>query len=92
MAATISSSGTWTTLTGLVGMDARINTPSINKIDLEDLKGIHGVVHEELRQFIQLAADAYSLNFWQGAGIVEVLLKALMNSEGPQQQRSYNPI
>lgn len=91
MAATISSSGTWTALPGLVGQDAKLNVPSINKIDLEGLKGIHGVVHDELRQFIQLAADAYSLKFWQGAAIVEVLLKALMNSEGPTQQNTYTP-
>jgi chemotaxis protein CheY-P-specific phosphatase CheC len=89
--ATISSSGTWTALTGLTGQDTGINTPSINKLDLEDLKGIHGVVHEELRQFIQLVADAYTLKFWQGACVAEILLKALMNSEGPTQQNSYTP-
>lgn len=89
--ATISSSGTWTALTGLTGQSTGLNTPSVRNIDLDALKDIHGVVHEELRQFVQLAADAYSLTFWQGAGIVEVLLKALMNSEGPQQQRTYTP-
>lgn len=89
--ATISDSGTWTSLPGLVAMDARQNVPSINAIDLEGLKGIHGVVHDELRQFVQLMADAYGLKFWQGAGLCEVLLKALMNSEGPQQQTSYTP-
>lgn len=91
MAGTLSSTGTWTALAGLVGMDARANVPSINNIDLEALKSIHGVVHEELRQFVQLAADAYALTFWQAAAIVEILLKALMNSEGPQQQRTYTP-
>jgi hypothetical protein len=89
--ATISSSGTWTALTGLTGQDTGINTPSINTIDLENLKGIHGVVHEELRQFIQLTADAYALKYWQGACVVEILLKAIMNSEGPTQQNSYTP-
>lgn len=91
MAGTITSSGTWTALAGLVGQDARINTPSIKNIDLESLKGIHGVVHNELRQMVQLFADAYGLNHWQGAGLMEVLLKAYMNSEGPTQQRSYTP-
>lgn len=89
--ATIASSGTWTTLVGLTAQDARLNVPSLQNIDLEDLKSIHGVVHEELRQFIELAAAAYGLKFWQAAGIVDVLLKALMNSEGPQQQRTYTP-
>lgn len=91
MAATLSSSGTWTTLAGLTGQNTGINTPSVNNIDLEDLKGVHGVVHDELRQFVQLTADAYSLRFWQAAGVVEVLLRALMNSEGPQQQTTYTP-
>ena len=91
MAATLTSSGTWTTLAGLVGMDTRANVPSVNKLDLEDLKGDHGVVHAELRQFIQLAADAYSLTYWQAACVVEILLKAMMNSEGPTQQNSYTP-
>ena len=89
--ANISSAGTWTALTGLTGQSTGINTPSINNVDLEALKDIHGVVHEELRQFVQLASDAYSLKFWQGAGIVEILLKALLNSEGPTQQNSYTP-
>lgn len=91
MAAVISSLGNWTPLVGLTGQDARINTPSFSNIDLEDLKTIHGVTHPELVNFVQLVADAYNLRFWQAAGVVEVLLKALLNSEGPQQQRSFTP-
>lgn len=83
--------GTWSPIPGMTAENAGLNVPSIRNIDLEGLKGIHGVVHEELRQFIQLVADGYGLKFWQGAGLVEVLLKALMNSEGPTQQNRYTP-
>lgn len=91
MAATISASGTFTALAGLTGMDAKINQPNITHIDLEALKTAHGVVLPELHQFIQLVADAYGLLFWQAAGLVDVLLKATMNSEGPTQQNRYTP-
>ncbi len=91
MAGTLTSAGTWTALPGLTGMDTRANVPSIDNLDLEDLKGDHGVVHAELRQFIQLTADAYALTYWQAACVVEILLKAMMNSEGPTQQNTYTP-
>ena len=91
MAATISSSGTWTALPGLVAMDARANVPSFNKLDLEDLKSRDGVVQDELRQFVQLAADAYGVNFWVAAGVVEILLKALMNSDAAAGLSTYTP-
>jgi len=92
MAATITATGTWTAITGLRGQDARINQPSISDIDLEDLKNdARGVILPELQSFIQAAADGYSLRHWQAAGLIEVLLKAYMNSEGPTQQNRYTP-
>lgn len=89
--ATISSIGTFTTIPGLVGRSNGNRSASLDKIDMEGLKGVHGVVHDELRQFVQLVADAYALTFWEAAGLVGVLYKALMNSEGPTQQTSYTP-
>ena len=91
MAGTISSTGTWTALSGLTATDSRINTPSVNNIDLEALKSIHGVIHPELQQMVQLFADAYSLKFWQAFAVMFTLMKAMANSEGPTQQNTYTP-
>lgn len=91
MSATLTSTGTWTSLAGATAMDAKQNVPSVNKLDLEALKSNRGVVLPELDQFVAAAAAGWGLTYWQAAGVVEVFLKALMNSEGPTQQTTYTP-
>lgn len=93
MAATITAIGTWTSIAGATGQDAKLNVPSINKMDFEALKGssLFGVVLPELRDFITAAQVGWGLNFWQAAGLMEVFMRALMNSQGPTQQTSYTP-
>lgn len=47
-------------------------------INFQDLKTIDGVIFPELKDFIQLVANNYSLYFWQAAVLVELTLKAIL--------------
>jgi len=91
MSATITATGTWTSLAGAMGQDTKLNVPSIDHIDLEAQKTIYGVILPELQGFIEAAAIGWGLTFWQAAGLLEVYFKALMNAEGPTVQSSYTP-
>ena len=60
---------------------ARGNEPDIQDYNLDALKTMDGVTLDELRQFIQLIATAYGLNYWQGASLVQTLLRAHMQTD-----------
>src|SRR5947207_3299389 len=82
MAATISSTGTFSTITGLdvTKSNATGNHPNAIGLNFESLKNAEGVQFDELRQFIQLVATAYGLSFWPAAGLVSFFLRALFAS------------
>lgn len=90
--ATITDSGTWTTLnfptTDIGPTDPNVPTlPELNVAgDLRD------VDLSELTQFIQLAATAYSISFWSAATLIETALKILKHRDVPaEQSRSFTP-
>lgn len=80
MPAAITSTGAWTTITGLdtVKSNAFGNKPSAIGLNFEGLKTQEGVQLDEIRQFIQLAATNYGLNFWAAAVLIHHLLKAFI--------------
>jgi hypothetical protein len=94
MPATISSSGTFTNLSTVLDAarsNAIGNEPRLEGakdlfagglgINLEVLKTMEGVQLDELRQFIQLVANAYGLLFWPAAHLVYILLKAYIQTK-----------
>lgn len=88
MPAAITSAGTWTLITGLTttGMSSKFaNNPRAEGLNFEGLKTADGVILDEIRQFIQLAADAYGISHWAAADLISVLMRAYRSSATPRQ-------
>ncbi len=93
MPATLTSTGTFTDLSGVISTARRStapgggysskdrgNEPDIENWNLDSLKTLDGVRLSELDQFVTLVAQAYNLHFWQAATLVQVFMRALMQS------------
>lgn len=84
MSATISSSGTWTTITSMdttaAGKD-RQNVPSIENLNFESLKVAtgEGLIMPEVNQFIQLMADGYNIGYWHAAQLLDIYMRMQLN-------------
>ena len=91
MAATITSTGTFTDLSTVldatrskvIGNEPRLEgekgtAPGGLGVNFEVLKTAEGVDLPELGQFITLVAQAYSLLYWQAAALVAILLRGHM--------------
>ena len=81
MSATLSSTGTWSTITGLdtaAAAKTQQNVPAIGGLNFESLKVAtgEGTIWSELDQFIQLVADGYAIGFWPAAQLVDIRLRA----------------
>ena len=91
MAATISATGNWSTITGLsLGLSGQAGSTGMNRpmalgLNFESLKTADGVIFDELRQFIQLAATYYGLSYWAAADLVEILMRAHRENATPMQ-------
>jgi hypothetical protein len=94
MPAIISQSGTWTTLstptTGQARTDA--NDPKLLNFASSDAaaRGYAGPynastnIPDEIVQFVQLVANAYSISFWPAAVLVRTWLSGLVNGGAPR--------
>lgn len=84
MAATISSSGTWTVLnldvTSAPQVKTGMNVPGISNAQLEQLKNTG---YPELLAFIQLMADGLGIGFQHAKSLCLALLTAETNRESP---------
>jgi len=91
MAATITATGTWSTITGLSsGLSGQAGLPGLNRpialgLNFESLKTQDGVILPELRQFIAAMAAGYGISHWTAADLCELLLRAYRQSATPLQ-------
>jgi hypothetical protein len=60
------------------------NEADVQSINLDALKQKDGNGFDELRQFIQLVATAYKLNYWSAANLVYIFMKAHMPTKRDQ--------
>lgn len=82
MAATLTSSGTWTALASSTTEAGRTkpNLPNLPAISASDL----GTIPDEVRQIVQLVSDGYTLGHWPAAVLLRTWLTAYINKETPK--------
>lgn len=80
MAATFTSTGTWTTLTTALTPTGAQNVPSI----ANESYGDFGTPIPEVSDIIQLVANGYGCQFWVAASFLRQQLTSLMNGEVPR--------
>lgn len=85
--ATISSSGTWTTVS-FATSDVGASTGNVdpNQLKLSDIDfagSLRDTDLSELSQFIQLVASAYSIQFWPALVLIENALQIMRNRGVP---------
>jgi len=85
MAATITASGTWTTLNvDLTGMVATgPNVPHADKMQFEQLKSQD---FPEIVQFLQLMATNYGIGYQPAKALFDAIWHGIMNREAPTAQ------
>lgn len=57
------------------------NESDLQNINLDRLKTKDGNGYDELRQFIQLVATAYGLNYWAAANMIFMFIRAHMQTK-----------
>ncbi|MHA2313213.1 MAG: hypothetical protein ACXADF_17135 [Candidatus Thorarchaeota archaeon] len=83
MPATISSSGTWTTVS-FTTTDIEATDPNTTKMsDIDFSASLRDTDLSELSQFIQLVATAYSIGFWPAVVLIDNALQIMRNRGVP---------
>lgn len=80
MAATLSSTGTWTALTTPMPSRTTPNDPAIANISLTDF----ATPISEVGQIVKLVADGYNTDYWAAAAFLRAQLTSLMNGQVPR--------
>ena len=80
MAATISSSGTWTTLATVLPLATGPSVPTLTNIDPNDTR----TPISEVDQMIRLVAAGYNTNYWAACVLLQNQLTALQNGAVPK--------
>lgn len=91
MPATISQTGTWTgfTFSATPAGKTKENEPTLASLNLSET--LANDDFDELRQFITLVANAYSIGWRHALVLVQTALAAMSNRSKPHTQDVYTP-